>query len=62
MVINYIREQVDMGLVRIQKIAGEDKIMADLHTKPLRDGAFERHAPKILGEKRPPSSLKNTDG
>jgi hypothetical protein len=61
MVINYIREQVDMGLVRIQKIAGEDK-MADLHTKPLRDGAFERHAPKILGEKRPPSSLKNTDG
>jgi len=61
MVINYIREQVDMGLVEIQKIAGEDN-MADLHTKPLRDGAFERHAPKILGEKRPASSMKNTDG
>jgi hypothetical protein len=62
MVINYIREQVDMGLVEIQKIAGEDN-MADLHTKPLRDGTFERHAPKILGEKRPaPSTKNNTDG
>jgi hypothetical protein len=61
MVINYIREQVDMGLVEIQKITGEDN-MADLHIKPLRDGAFERHAPKILGEKRPASSLKHSDG
>jgi hypothetical protein len=56
MVINYIREQVDLGMVHIQKIAGEDNI-ADLHTKPLRDGTFERHAPKILGEK-PPSDDK----
>jgi hypothetical protein len=56
MVINYIREQVDLGLIDIQKIAGEDNI-ADLHTKPLRDGTFERHAPKILGEKRPASPL-----
>jgi hypothetical protein len=61
MVINYIREQVDMGLVEIQKIACEDN-MADLHTKPLRDGAFERHAPKILGEKRPASSWKHSEG
>ena len=60
-IINYIREQVDMGLVDIQKIAGEDN-MADLHTKPLRYGAFERYAPKILGEKRPASSLHNSDG
>eukprot|EP01036_Dinobryon_divergens_P035206 gene35206-biopygen27828 len=35
MVINYIREQVDLGLIDIQKIAGEDNL-ADLHTKPLR--------------------------
>ena len=49
MVINYIREQVNLGLVEIQKIAGEDN-MADLHTKPLRDGSFERHVPKVLGE------------
>jgi hypothetical protein len=54
MVINYIREQV-------QKIAGEDN-MAELHTKPLRDGAFERHAPKILGEKQPATPLKHSDG
>jgi hypothetical protein len=52
MVINYIREQVDMGLVEIQKIAGEDN-MADLHTKPLRDGTFEKHVDGILGTKRP---------
>ncbi len=57
MVINYIREQVDLGMIDIQKIAGEDNI-ADLHTKPLRDGTFERHARKILGEKRPASSLE----
>ena len=43
-------------MIDIQKIAGEDN-MADLHTKPLRDGTFERHAPKILGEKRPASTL-----
>ncbi len=51
MIINYIREQVDMGLVEIQKIAGKDN-MADLHTKPLRNGAFERHAPKARNDLR----------
>ena len=56
MVINYIREQVEFGLIEIRKIAGEDNT-ADLHTKPLRDGTFERHVGKILGEKRPASSL-----
>ncbi len=57
MVINYIREQVELGMIYIQNIAGEDNMMADLHIKPfLRDGTFERHAPKILGEKRPASS------
>ena len=50
--MNYIREQVNMGLVDIQKIAGEDNT-ADLHTKPLRDGTFEKHVDKILGTKRP---------
>ena len=58
MVINYIRDQVDLGMI---EIAGEDN-MADLHTKPLRDGAFERHAPKILGEKRPAPPLQHSDG
>ena len=56
MVINYIREQVDLGLIEIHKIAGEDNI-ADLHTKPLRDGTFERHVGRILGEKHTASSL-----
>ena len=56
MVINYIREQVDLGLIEIHKIAGEDNI-ADLHTKPLRDGTFERHVGRILGEKHSASSF-----
>ena len=34
MVINYIQEQVDLGMIAIQKIAGEDN-MDDLHTKPF---------------------------
>eukprot|EP01035_Chromulina_nebulosa_P033166 gene33166-biopygen21453 len=43
MVINYIREQVELSMIDIRKIAGE--------------GAFEQHSPKILGEKRPATSL-----
>jgi len=48
MVINYVREQVNLGLIQINKINGEENI-ADIHTKPLRDGKFEKFAPKILG-------------
>ena len=54
------REQVEFGLIEIRKIAGEDNT-ADLHTKPLRDGTFERHVGKILGEKRPASSFHSTE-
>ena len=48
MVINYVREQVNLGIIQINKINGEENI-ADIHTKPLRDGKFEKFAPKILG-------------
>jgi hypothetical protein len=48
MVINYVREQVNLGLIQINNINGEENI-ADIHTKPLRDGKFEKFAPKILG-------------
>jgi hypothetical protein len=57
MVINYIREQVELGLVDIRKIDGDDNI-ADALTKPLRDGKFEKHIPRILGEPSTPSEDK----
>jgi hypothetical protein len=49
MIINYIKEQVDLGLIAIQKIPGADN-PADLHTKRLRDGTFTKHAKAVLGE------------
>ena len=61
MVINYVREQVDLGLIEILKINGEDNI-ADALTKPLRDGKFERHVPYILGEKRKRDGDTSTQG
>ena len=39
MVINYLREQTNLGLIKIDKIAGT-KNNADLLTKKLRDGTF----------------------
>ena len=47
MVINYVREQVDLGLIEILKINGDDNI-ADALTKPLRDGKFEREESSII--------------
>ena len=48
MIINYVREQVNLDLIAIHKIHGEENI-ADIHTKPMRDGKFDRFVPKILG-------------
>lgn len=50
MLINYVREQVELGLVSIEKINGKLN-RADIHTKPLRNGDFGIHANSILGIK-----------
>ena len=49
MVINYVREQINLGLIKIQKIAGE-KNNADLLTKKLRDGSFIPKRNVLLGQ------------
>jgi hypothetical protein len=48
MLINYVREQVELGIVSIEKINGKIN-RADIHTKPLRNGDFGIHANSILG-------------
>ena len=48
MVINYIREQINLGLIKIEKIAGT-KNNADLLTKKLRDGTFLPKRNALLG-------------
>ena len=48
MVINYVREQVDLGIIKIDKILGTENT-ADLLTKKLRDGTFRDKASKLLG-------------
>lgn len=50
MLINYIKEQVNLGIIDILKILGSDN-PADIHTKPLYDKSFEKHAANILGDK-----------
>jgi hypothetical protein len=49
MLINYIKEQVNLGIIDILKILGSDN-PADIHTKPLYDKSFEKHAANILGD------------
>ena len=49
MVINYTREQGELGLVDIRKMEGDENI-ADTLTKLLRDGKFKKHIPRILCE------------
>ncbi len=39
MVVNYVREQLELGLIQVLKIKGELN-SADLHTKKLRDKPF----------------------
>ena len=48
MLINYIKEQVNLGLIRILKIDGTIN-RADLHTKILRDASFTTKTHQILG-------------
>ena len=48
MVINYVREQINLGLIKIHKIKG-DKNNADLLTKKLRDGSFLPKKNALLG-------------
>ena len=49
MLINYIKEQVNLGIIDVLKILGK-KNPSDLHTKKLYDNTFEQHATNILGE------------
>jgi hypothetical protein len=44
----WIQDRVINRDIEIAKINGKENI-ADIHTKPLRDGKFEKFAPKILG-------------
>ena len=48
MVVNYVREQLELGLIQVLKIKGELN-NADLHTKKLRDKSFAVKADNILG-------------
>ena len=48
MVINYVREQVQLGLIAINKIDGEQND-ADLQTKKLRGQPFTTKANNIMG-------------
>jgi hypothetical protein len=48
MVVNYVREQLELGLIQALKIKGELN-NADLHTKKLRDKSFAVKADNILG-------------
>ena len=54
MVINYVREQTNLGLIKINKIA-VTKNHADLLTKKLRDGIFLPKRNALLG---PPTESK----
>jgi len=49
MIINYVREQVQKGLITMSKISGMDN-NADIHTKQVRSTAFKRKVQHILGE------------
>ena len=48
MVVDYVREQLELGLIQVLKIKGELH-NADLHTKKLRDKSFATKADNILG-------------
>ena len=52
MVVNYVREQLELGLIQVIKIKGELN-NADLHTKKLRDKSFcneSRQHPRLSSE------------
>jgi hypothetical protein len=58
MVVNYVRDQLELGLIQVIKIKGELN-NADLHTKKLRDKSFPTKADNILGS--PPARLDTSD-
>ena len=58
MVINYVREQINLGLIKIQKIEG-DKNNADLLTKKLRDGTFLPKKNALLGKSNPGDQVQS---
>jgi hypothetical protein len=55
MVVNYVREQLELGLIQVLKIKGELN-NADLHTNKLRDKSFatkkSRQRPRLSSEAR----------
>jgi hypothetical protein len=57
MVVNFVREQLELGLIQVLKIKGELN-NADLHTKKLRDKSFATKADNILGS---PARLDTSD-
>ena len=57
MVVNYVREQLELGLIQVLKIKGELN-NADLHAKKLRDKSFATKADNILGS---PARLNTSD-
>ena len=57
LVINYVREQLELGLIQLVKIKGELN-SADLHTKKLRDKSFATKADNILSS---PARLDTSD-
>jgi hypothetical protein len=64
MVINYVKEQIDLGQIEARKIYGKLNT-ADMHTKPLRTSSFSHMAHRILGHPAPilpiiPPSLPST--
>ena len=48
MLVNFIKEQVLMGLIEVQKIASKENV-ADMLTKALDWKEFESKAARILG-------------
>ena len=60
MVVNYVREQLELGLIQVFKIKGELN-NADLHTKKLRDKSFATKADNILGSPAAPMSDSETE-
>jgi hypothetical protein len=48
MVTNYVKDCIGKGIIEIRKISGEDNI-ADILTKRVRSGDFERKAKKMMG-------------
>lgn len=50
MVVNYVREQLELGLIQVFKIIKGELNKADLHTKKLRDKSlFATKTDNILG-------------